>query len=114
MQNTINYLRTYRKQTAIKQTDIAFLLDIKNNSSLAKCENGTSSPPLKTILMYHLLFDTPVLAFFSNQRELLRETALTKIEALIQHLKTFEQNDRVKARIEYLEQSLVRLTNEKM
>jgi transcriptional regulator with XRE-family HTH domain len=113
MKNTVNYLRTYRKQTQITQSDIAFLLEKEDNSNLSRCEKGKRSPSLEMIMVYHLLFNTPVISFFTNQRDAVKQNLIRRIAELIEDLERQEPTENIQLRKEYLSQSLKRLTQEK-
>lgn len=113
MKNTVNYLRTYRKQTQITQSDIAFLLNKEDNSNLSRCEKGKRSPSLEMIMVYHLLFNTPVISFFTNQRDTVKQNLIRRITERIEELQREEPTENIQSRIEYLQQALKRLTQEK-
>jgi transcriptional regulator with XRE-family HTH domain len=112
MKNTVNYLRTYRKQTQITQSDIAFLLDKEDNSNLSRCEKGKRSPSLEMIMVYHLLFNTPVISFFTNQRDAVKQNLIRRITERIEQLQIEESTENIQLRMEYLQQALKRLTQE--
>ena len=113
MKNTVNYLRTYRKQTQITQSDIAFLLDKEDNSNLSRCEKGKRSPSMEMIMVYHLLFNTPVISFFTNQRDAVKQHLIRRIKELIDDLEREEPTENIQSRMEYLKSALSRLTQEK-
>lgn len=112
MKNMINYLRTYRKQTQITQSDIAFLLGKEDNSNLSRCEKGRRSPSVEMIMVYHLLFNTPVLSFFTNQREAVKQNLILRIKELVENLKQQDSTENIQSRIEHLNRVINRLNQE--
>ena len=111
MKNTINYLRTHRKNTHITQYDIAALLRVQDNSIISRCEKGTRSPSLEMILVYYLLFDIPILALFSNHVEVIKEQLLVEIPKLIRVIEDEGLTPKAQARIRFLNEAVIRLTN---
>ncbi|MCG3165645.1 MAG: hypothetical protein POELPBGB_01413 [Bacteroidia bacterium] len=113
MKHNVNYLRTYRKQTEITQADMAFLLHKEDNSNLSRCEKGKRAPSVHMIIVYSLLFNTPVISFFTNQRDLIKQRLIDRIQELIEQLKTEDPTENIISRIDYLQKALIRLTEEK-
>ncbi len=110
MKNTINYLRTYRKNTHITQFDIAELLDLKDNSIVSRCETGQRDPNIEMLLVYHVLFEAPVESLVSNYVDVVTEHLITTIPKLIAHIKTQERTAHTASRIHFLSETLTRLT----
>lgn len=110
MNKTINYLRTYRKQTHITQSDIAFLLNKENGSNLSRCEKGKRSPSIEMIMLYHLLFDTSIVLLLSKQRDVTKQNLINRVSLLIENLKQQESTESIQSRITYLNAALTRLT----
>ena len=110
--NKENYLRAYRKKTHVTQFDVAFLLGLDENSLLSRWESGERPPSLEAIISYHLLFNTPPLDFFVNQRNEVRQKLIIGISQLLSMLKSQDKNANVQQRIDYLESALTRLTSE--
>ena len=109
MKNTINYLRTHRKTTYITQFDIASLMRLKDNSIVSRCEKGYRTPSLELILLYHLLFDIPVLTLFSNHLAVMTEQLTEEIPHLIARLEKENIGTHVEPRITFLRDALIRL-----
>ena len=110
MVNDKNYLRAFRKRTAITQTDIGFLLNQPDTISICRYEQGERKPPMEMILLYHLLFDVPVHTLFEIQKDNLNEDVIMRLEQLINNLKLREPSQRVNSRIAFLTATLKRLT----
>ncbi len=108
----VNYLRAYRKQTEIRQSDIAFLLDMETTPNLSRYEKGRRFPSMNMLLVYHMLFNRPIHSFFSNMRNDVKENLLIRMKLLIETLETQEKTNNVQARIEYLNASFTRLKEE--
>ncbi len=109
MSHIKNFLRAYRKKTHITQFDIAFLLELDNNSRLSRYESGERTPGLDVMLAYHLLFDVPVTTLFAYHRNTMRKRLLSVIPQLIEMLKAQESTANVASRMVELEAVLARL-----
>ena len=60
----INLLRAHRKQSALSQDEVAFLLGVQKGSKVSRYEQMTREPRLKTILAYEAIFSCPVAKLF--------------------------------------------------
>jgi len=109
MKNTINYLRTHRKNTNITQYDIAVLLKLRDNSIVSRCEKGHRSPSLEMVLVYHLLFDIPIHALFPNHIGIVKEQLRAGIPLLIAQIEEQDSSAKAQSRISFLHEALTRL-----
>jgi transcriptional regulator with XRE-family HTH domain len=112
MKNIINHLRTYRKNTYITQNDIAALLELEDNSLISRCEQGVRSPSLEMVLLYHLVFDIPMLTLVANQISHVKEQLVIRLARLIDDLKLQEVTVNTEARIEFLKIVFARLSED--
>jgi transcriptional regulator with XRE-family HTH domain len=62
----LNYLRTYRKHSGLSQSDISFLLRLKDKSELSRYEWGVRQPSLRTALACQEVFGRPVAELFAD------------------------------------------------
>lgn len=51
-----NQVRNYRTDKNLSQSDIAFLLDIKNGGRISEWENGLSNPGIEHLFTLSLIF----------------------------------------------------------
>ena len=61
-----NYLRTYRKHSGLSQSDISFLIGLKDKSDLSRYERRVRQPSLRTALACQEVFGTPVSELFAG------------------------------------------------
>jgi transcriptional regulator with XRE-family HTH domain len=71
-----NQLRNFRIEAKLSQSDVAFLLDIKNSGRISEWENGLSNPSLEHLVTLGLIFNRlPDSIYFE-----LRKKLATKLE----------------------------------
>jgi transcriptional regulator with XRE-family HTH domain len=63
-QQLSNYLRTYRKRSALSQAEVAFLLGQKSGAKVCRYERFKREPGLQTALAYVAIFQKPVSDLF--------------------------------------------------
>ena len=67
-----NYLRTNRKQFALSQEEVAFLLGVKGmdkGGKVSRDENYSRIPTLETALAYEAIYGKPVRELFAGLYE---------------------------------------------
>jgi transcriptional regulator with XRE-family HTH domain len=67
-----NYLRTNRKQIALSQEEVAFLLGVKGmdrGGKVSRDENYSRIPTLETALAYEAMYGKPVRELFAGLYE---------------------------------------------
>ena len=107
-----NYLRFFRKKTPLKQSDIAFLLDMPEYSSVSRYEKGKRAPPIDFLLTYHFLFNVPIEEFFLPDSKTQLPKLIEQINLLILRLKEKEPQEEYILRIQCLESTIKRLTTQ--
>lgn len=110
MKNPFHILRIHRKRTHLTQSDVAFLLNLKDNSLISRYEKGERPPTIDIILTYHLLFDSQLGSFFADHRHHIKSRIASRIKPLIVSLERELPSDKNKGRIQYLREVLNRLT----
>ncbi len=110
MQTDYNRLSSYRKRSELYLSDIAFLLDTSDISVLSRYERSRRAPSLPFLLLYHLLFDTPIEGFFSQQCETMRGLLLRRIPVLVDNLRSSPEDEHARQRISFLESVAERLS----
>lgn len=109
MSNTQNTLRIHRKQSQLTQTDIAYLLNLSDNSPISRIENGERLPSIETLLAYHLLFDSQLGDFFVVHRETVKHRVVSRIKPLVKQIEEEPRTVRSQGRIEFLLKTLAKL-----
>src|SRR6266566_9120816 len=64
-----NYLRTYRKHSGLSQSDISFLMRLRDKSELSRYERNIRQPSLRTALACQEVFGKPVSELFAGLNE---------------------------------------------
>jgi transcriptional regulator with XRE-family HTH domain len=108
MHTKYNYLRQYRRKTRLNQSDIAFIIGNTDTSIISRWEQRT--PSVLMLLIYHLLFDTPVSNHIQSQKEEYIEIIKDRIRLLIENLKTKRSSQKNLARISFLAETLTKLS----
>lgn len=96
----INSLATFRKSANISLHDVAYLINI-DSGNLSSVEKGIRRPSLRIILLYHILFDAPVIKLLEDEFRYLKQLILKRSEKLIEQLKT-EQPPKSNNRIQFI------------
>jgi len=109
MKNSYNQLRLHRKQHRLTQSDLAYLLNLKDNSSISRCESGRRSPSVDILLGYHLLFDTQLGSFFVEQREHIKSRIISRIRPLMTLIENEPRTSKTLGRMEFLEDAFKKL-----
>jgi len=82
-----NYLRTHRKHSALSQSDISFLVGLKDKSELSRYERRVRQPSLRTALACQEVFGTPVSELFAGINDSVAHDArgqMVKLRARLQ------------------------------
>jgi len=82
-----NYLRTYRKHSGLSQSDISFLIGLKDKSELSRYERRVRQPSLRTALACQAVFGTPVSELFAGINDSVAHDArgqMVKLRARLQ------------------------------
>lgn len=74
-------LRNIRKESPLRQQDIAALLEMKP-SNLVRYENGARNPTPELLLTYHFLFDASLKDFFKPIYGRIADTLIGRIQCL--------------------------------
>lgn len=110
MSPPINFLRLYRKRSPLTQSDIAYLLELPDDSNISRYEKGQREPGIGFLLVYHLLFDTTIESFFEYQSAEVKSSLVKRIESLNIELRKEPSNAKHISKIKFLEQVISRLT----
>ena len=64
-----NYLRTHRRRQDLSRSDLAFLLEVKKESTISRYELFQRVPDLKTVLALQAVLGIPVAELFAGMYE---------------------------------------------
>lgn len=113
MSPSSNYLRMYRKKSPLTQSDVGFLVGIKDISNISRYEKGLRQATIEFLLNYHHLFEISIERFYEPQSELIKEHLTERIQMLILEIKKSNNTLKNNPRINFLNQVIIRLTNYK-
>jgi len=105
----INSLAEYRTQANVSLNDVAYLMNI-DTGNLSKIEKGIRKPNVRVILLYHILFDAPLLKLFKEEFKTLHKLIKLRSQKLIAQLK-IEQPPKSTNRIKFIGDFVNRLNN---
>jgi transcriptional regulator with XRE-family HTH domain len=77
-----NYLLTYRKHSGLSQSEISFLIGLKNKSELSRYESGVRQPSLRTALACQAAYGTPVSELFGGVSDSAAKNTRTRMRKL--------------------------------
>lgn len=97
-----NLLRTYRKKTELSIEDVSQLLNMRDSSTLSRCERGYRKPNLEIVFTYHLLFEVSIEKLFENEMKYTFKKIAKNIDPLIENLQGQDRNRKSEARISFL------------
>ncbi|MBX7227745.1 MAG: hypothetical protein K1X55_17045 [Chitinophagales bacterium] len=113
MKNTHHELRAYRKSSPFSLADIANLLGTKDSTQIGRHETNPVSPQLELALLYHVLFKTPITAFFPDHVNGLIARLKIRIPNLLDELKCLDMNEIVRQKMGCLQSVLTDLNDSK-
>lgn len=111
-----NYLKMHRKNARLNQSDIAFLMNMQDESVISRWEQGQRTPNIFILTLYHLLFDTPVHSLYAREKETFSIVIVDRMKLLIEELKKQPPSQKVRTRIAFFTEAITRLsakTNER-
>lgn len=101
-----HYLQSNRLRTGLTQTEIAFLLDLKNRDAVSKHENANTTPPLDVLLCYELLHDTPIRELFAGRFSDIEALFRERVNGLLYTLERRAESESNKLKIRTLKRVL--------
>ena len=111
MSPSSNYLRMYRKKSPLTQSDMGFLVGIKDISNISRYEKGQRQPTIEFLLNYNHIFELSIESFYKPQSELIKGHLTERIQMLIFEIKKSNNTLKNTPRIKFLEQIIIRLNN---
>lgn len=95
-----NYVRTYRKRTALSQDDVAFLLGGEAGTSVSRHETGGRLPTLEVALGYQVILGAPVGDLFAGILHGVEANVRTRAEELLTRLDEVEDSAVLRRKLE--------------
>ena len=92
-----NYLRAFRKRSALSQEEVAFLLGTHSGAKVCRYERFLREPGLQTALAYEAIFRRPVSELFPGLYETVEKEVRARAKAL-KYKKSLGGEDRLATR----------------
>lgn len=89
-----NQCRHFRIEAGLNQSDVAFLLDIKNVGRISEWENGLSNPSIEHLITLSLIYQRLPDQLFSELRKELIQKLLVR-KKLLKNIKDKNLNSRL-------------------
>ena len=77
-----NYLRTYRKHSGLSQSDVSFLIGLKDASELSRYERSVRQPSLRTALACQEVFGEPISELFAGLSDSVAKDSRSQMKRL--------------------------------
>jgi transcriptional regulator with XRE-family HTH domain len=114
----LNYLRTYRKHSGLSQSDISFLLRIKDKSELSRYEWGVRQPSLRTALACQELYGVAVSDLFAGVSDLVARDTRKQMKKLQTRLHKQSEpestGNRIMQKLQWISDRLLEMPNFKL
>jgi transcriptional regulator with XRE-family HTH domain len=81
-----NYLRTYRKRSALSQDEVAYLLGCQNGIKVSRYERFSRRPNLETLFAYEVVFGAPARELFAGAYQKVEKRTLNRAQLLTRKL----------------------------
>jgi transcriptional regulator with XRE-family HTH domain len=81
-----NYLKTYRKRTALSQDEVAFLLGCKSGTKVSRYERHARKPNLETLFAYEMVFGAPARELFAGVYQKVEKRITNRAQLLTRNL----------------------------
>jgi transcriptional regulator with XRE-family HTH domain len=77
-----NYLRTYRKHSGLSQSEVSFLIRLKDKSDLSRYERSARQPSLRTALACQEVYGKPVSELFAGLNDSVASDSRSRMKRL--------------------------------
>lgn len=82
-----NYLRMYRKRSALAQHELATLLGSSHGAKVSRYERGERVPTLPTVMAYEVVFRVGLRQFFAGEYHEVHEQVRRRARRLAQEIR---------------------------
>src|SRR6266481_2294613 len=76
----LNYLRTYRKHSGLSQSDVSFLIRLKDKSELSRYERSLRQPSLRIALACQEIYGVSVSDLFAGVSDSVAQDTLSRMK----------------------------------
>jgi transcriptional regulator with XRE-family HTH domain len=106
-----NYLYVRRRQWALTQEELAFLLGYCTKTAVSKLEGRVNRIPLRVSLACHIIFGIEPRELFPALMEQVEEGVVRRMYELYERLKKAKPSERRKLKMQLLHDALTRATD---
>jgi len=114
----LNYLKTYRKHSGLSQSDISFLLRLKDKSELSRYERNLRQPPLRVALACQELYGVAVSDLFAGLNDLVARDTRKQMKKLQTRLREKSEpesmGNRIMQKFQWISHRLLEMPNFKL
>ena len=113
-----NYLRTYRKHSGLSQSELSFLIRLKDKSELSRYERNVRQPSLRTALACQEVYGKPVSELFAGLSESVARDSRNRMKRLQARLQANSEaqsvGNRIMQKFQWVSQRLQEMPNFKL
>jgi transcriptional regulator with XRE-family HTH domain len=114
----LNYLRTYRKHSGLSQSDISFLIRLKDKSELSRYERSVRLPSLRTALACQELYGVAVSDLFAGLSDIVAKDTrhqMKKLQSRLQvNINPQSTGNRIMQKFQWISHRLLEMPNFKL
>ena len=113
-----NYLRTKRKHSGLSQSDVSFLIRLKDKSELSRYERNLSQPSLRTALACQALYGVSVSKLFAGLSDSVTRDTRSRMKRLQTRLdpkvRPTSAGNRIMQKFQWVSHRLLEMPNFKL
>jgi len=113
-----NYLRTYRKHSGLSQSEVSFLVRLKDKSELSRYERNLRQPSLRVALACQELYGVTVSDLFAGLSDLVARDTRKQMKKLQTRLREKSEpestGNRIMQRFQWISRRLLEVPNFKL
>jgi len=113
-----NYLRTHRKHSGLSQSDICFLIRLKDKSELSRYERNIGQPSLRMALACQEVYGKPISELFAGMSESVARDSRNQMKKLQTRLQAniYPQStgSRIMQKFQWISHRLLEMPNFKL
>src|SRR5713101_2898750 len=113
-----NYLRTYRKHSGLSQSEISFLIRLKDKSELSRYERNLRQPSLRMALACQEVYGKPVSELFAGLNESVARDSRDRMKRLQARLQASADpqstGSKLMRKFQWISQRLLEMPNFKL
>src|SRR5436305_15269905 len=113
-----NYLRTYRKHSGLSQSELSFLIRLKDKSELSRYEGNARQPSLRTAFACQEVYGKPVSELFAGLSDSVAKDTRNRMKRLRTRLQAkvgpMSAGNRIMQRFQWISHRLLEMPNFKL